>query len=104
MRDILRRFSKTATVWRTLPEKIAIQCNDTHPNLAIPELMRVLVDEESLSWELAWEITVNTMAYTNHTLMPEGLEQWPVSLWRDLLSRDVQIIYDIDRRFLQKFE
>lgn len=101
MKDILRRFKKTNDDWRKLPEKVAIQCNDTHPNLAIPELMRVLVDEEGLEWDLAWDITVNTMAYTNHTLLPEALEKWPVSLMRSLLPRHLQIIYEINRRFLQ---
>ncbi len=104
MKDILRRFKKTEDDWRKLPEKIAIQCNDTHPNLAIPELMRFLVDEEDLNWDLAWDITVETMAYTNHTLLPEALEKWPVSLLRNLLPRHVQIIYEINRRFLQKVQ
>ncbi len=102
MKDILRRFKKTNDDWRKLPEKVSIQCNDTHPNLAIPELMRVLVDEEGLNWELAWDITVKTMAYTNHTILPEALEKWPVSLLRNLLPRHLQIIYEINRRFLQK--
>ncbi len=102
MQDILRRFKKTNDDWRKLPEKVAIQCNDTHPNLAIPELMRVLVDEEGLNWDLAWDITVKTMAYTNHTILPEALEKWPVSLLRNLLPRHLQIIYEINRRFLQK--
>ncbi|MFU8811621.1 MAG: glycogen/starch/alpha-glucan phosphorylase [Balneolaceae bacterium] len=101
MQDILRRFRKTNDDWRKLPEKVAIQCNDTHPNLAIPELMRVLVDEESLPWDTAWDITQNTIAYTNHTLLPEALEKWPVSLMRSLLPRHLQIIYEINRRFLQ---
>ncbi len=102
VRDILRRFKKQHDDWRKLPEKVAIQCNDTHPNLAIPELMRILVDEEGLSWELAWDITVKTMAYTNHTLLPEALEKWPVSLLRNLLPRHLQIIYEINRRFLNE--
>jgi len=102
MQDILRRFRKTNDDWRKLPEKAAVQCNDTHPNLAIPELMRVLVDEEHLGWDLAWDITRETMAYTNHTLLPEALERWPVSLMRNLLPRHLQIIYEINRRFLEQ--
>lgn len=104
MQDILKRFRKTTDDWRKLPEKVAIQCNDTHPNLAIPELMRVLVDEEGLDWDLAWDITVKTMAYTNHTLLPEALEKWPVSLLRNLLPRHLQIIYEINRRFLKNVQ
>ncbi len=108
VQDILRRFRKTEDDWRKLPEKVAIQCNDTHPNLAIPELMRILVDEEGLSWETSWDIVVNTVSYTNHTLLPEALEKWPVSLIRSLLPRHLHIIYEINRRFLKdvqvKFE
>jgi len=100
--DILRRFKKTNDDWRKLPDKVAIQCNDTHPNLAIPEFMRILVDEEGLNWDLAWDITKKTMAYTNHTLLPEALEKWPVSLLRSLLPRHLQIIYEINRRFLNE--
>ena len=102
VRDILRRFKKTNDDWRNLPDKVAIQCNDTHPNLAIPEVMRILVDEEGLNWDLAWDITKKTMAYTNHTLLPEALEKWPVSLLRSLLPRHLQIIYEINRRFLNE--
>jgi len=102
VRDILRRFKKTNDDWRDLPDKVAIQCNDTHPNLAIPEMMRILVDEEGLNWDLAWDITKKTMAYTNHTLLPEALEKWPVSLLRSLLPRHLQIIYEINRRFLNE--
>ena len=102
VRDILRRFKKTNDDWRDLPDKVAIQCNDTHPNLAIPEMIRILVDEEGLNWDLAWDITKKTMAYTNHTLLPEALEKWPVSLLRSLLPRHLQIIYEINRRFLNE--
>ena len=102
MRDIIRRFKKIHDDWRKFPEKVAIQCNDTHPNLAIPELMRILLDEEQLGWDLSWDITVKTMAYTNHTLMPEALEKWPVHLLRNLLPRHLQIIYEINNRFLNK--
>jgi len=102
--DILRRFRKIDDDWRNLPDKVAIQCNDTHPNLAIPELMRILVDEEQLSWEMSWDIVVKTVSYTNHTLMPEALEKWPVSLLRTLLPRHLQIIYEINRRFLKQVQ
>ncbi|TVQ66227.1 MAG: glycogen/starch/alpha-glucan phosphorylase [Balneolaceae bacterium] len=102
MQDLLRRFRKTNSDWRKLPEKVAIQCNDTHPNLAIPELMRVLIDQEGLEWELAWEITRKTISYTNHTILPEALEKWPVSLLRNLLPRHLQIIYEINRRFMKE--
>lgn len=100
MQDILRRFKKKNGDWRKLPEKVAIQCNDTHPNLAVPELMRSLVDDEGLNWELAWEITIKTINYTNHTILPEALEKWPVALMRNLLPRHLQIIYEINKRFL----
>ena len=101
MRDIIRRFKKVSSDWRKLPQLVAIQCNDTHPNLAIPELMRILMDEEGLDWDLSWDITVKTIAYTNHTLLPEALEKWSVSLMRALLPRHLQIIYEINRRFLK---
>ncbi len=100
MQDIIRRFKKQSSDFTKFPEKVAIQCNDTHPNLAIPELMRYLLDVEHMGWEKAWDITVKTMAYTNHTLLPEALEKWPVSLVRHLLPRHLDIIYEINRRFL----
>lgn len=102
IQDILRRFRKEDTDWRLLPEKVSIQCNDTHPNLAVPELMRILLDEEGLDWDTAWEITEKTINYTNHTLLPEALEKWPVSLIKHLLPRHLQIIYEINNRFLNK--
>ena len=104
MQDILRRFKNQTDDWTKLPEKAAIQCNDTHPNLAIPELMRVLLDEQDMPWDKAWDITTKTMAYTNHTLMPEALEKWPVSLVRNLLPRHLNIIYEINRRFMDSIK
>ena len=100
--DIIRRFKMENKDIRKLSEKAAIQLNDTHPSISIVELMRILIDEEGLGWDTAWEITVNTFAYTNHTIMPEALECWPVSLFEKLLPRHLQIIYEINLRFLEE--
>lgn len=100
--DIVRRFKREGKSWSELPNHAAIQLNDTHPSLAIPELMRLLVDEEGLPWDEAWTITVNTMGYTNHTLMPEALEKWSLPMMEAILPRHVQIIFEINHRFLQE--
>lgn len=102
IRDIIRRFKASKQAFHQLPEHAAIQLNDTHPSLAIPELMRILLDEEALEWEEAWDICVRSMGYTNHTLMPEALEKWPVPMLENLLPRHLQIIYEINHRFLQR--
>ena len=102
LQDIIHRFRKSHSDFRKFPDKVAIQCNDTHPNLAIPELMRILMDEEGLDWETSWDITTRTIAYTNHTILPEALERWPVSLMRNMLPRHLQIIYEINKRFLDQ--
>ncbi len=102
LRDIVRRFEQRHTDFRELPGKAAIQLNDTHPALAVTELMRILVDEKSLEWEEAWEITRATLAYTNHTLAPEALEKWPVPLLESMLPRHLQLIYEINGRFLRQ--
>jgi glycogen phosphorylase len=99
--DILRRFKAENSDFFILPEKVQIQLNDTHPSLAIVELMRLLVDEENYEWEAAWSICIRTFAYTNHTLMPEALETWPVPLLEKLLPRHMQMIYEINSRFLE---
>ncbi len=104
LQDAMNRFKKQFNDLHKIPEQMAIQCNDTHPNLAIPEMMRMLMDEEGLKWEPAWDIVTETMNYTNHTLMPEALEKWPLSLMSNLLPRHAQIIREIDRRFLQSIE
>lgn len=101
LQDILRRFKNDNTDIRKLPDLVAIQLNDTHPALAIPELMRLLVDEEGLEWDQAWDITVKTFAYTNHTVLPEALEEWPVRLLERVLPRHLEIIYLINHNFLQ---
>ncbi len=100
LQDIMRRFKKTGHAFEKFPEKVALQLNDTHPSLAVPELMRILVDKEGLSWDNAWRITVNSCAYTNHTILPEALEVWPVELLERLLPRHLQIIYEINKRWL----
>ncbi|MFH0980830.1 MAG: glycogen/starch/alpha-glucan phosphorylase [Planctomycetota bacterium] len=100
LHDILNDFTAHHDDWRRLPEHVAVQLNDTHPALAIPELMRLLMDREGLGWDEAWEITVGTFAYTNHTVMPEALEKWPAALVANLLPRHLEIIYEINQRFL----
>jgi starch phosphorylase len=99
--DIIRRFKKTGAPWKDFPNHVAIQLNDTHPSMAIPELLRILLDLEKLDWKTAWDITVGTFGYTNHTLMPEALEKWPVPMLEKLFPRHLQIIYDINKYFLQ---
>ena len=98
--DLVRRFRAAGNDWSALPDKVAIQLNDTHPTLAVPELMRLLVDEEKLNWDDAWNLTQRALAYTNHTLLPEALEKWPVQWFKDLLPRHLEIINEINRRFL----
>jgi starch phosphorylase len=98
--DIIARFRKTNTDWRALPDKVAIQLNDTHPALAVPELMRLLLDQAGLGWDEAWDLTVRSLGYTNHTLLPEALEKWPVSFFELICPRLLEIVYEINRRFL----
>jgi starch phosphorylase len=101
LHDVLYRYSKHQNNFDALPDKVAIQLNDTHPAIGIAELMRVLVDVHHHDWEKAWDITTRTFAYTNHTLMPEALETWAVALFENVLPRHLQIIYEINRRFLK---
>ena len=98
--DLVRRFRCSNADWSALPEKAAIQLNDTHPSMAVPELMRILLDDARLGWDQAWDLTQRTLAYTNHTLLPEALEKWPVAWFEMLLPRHLEIIYEINRRFL----
>ena len=101
--DIVRRFQHRAhyaNEWNHFPEKVAIQLNDTHPTMAVPELMRILLDDAHLGWDQAWDITQRTFAYTNHTLLPEALEKWPVDWFAMVSPRLLDIIYEINRRFL----
>ncbi|WP_010582113.1 glycogen/starch/alpha-glucan phosphorylase [Schlesneria paludicola] len=98
--DIVSRFRRRGNKWSSLPDKVAIQLNDTHPAMAVPELMRILLDDAKLGWDEAWDLTVRTLAYTNHTLLPEALEKWSVHLFEALLPRHLEIIYEINRRFL----
>jgi starch phosphorylase len=99
--DVVRRFKRSNSDWKLLPQKAAIQMNDTHPALAVSELMRILLDEAHLGWEEAWEITTSTLGYTNHTLLPEALETWPLHWFEVMLPRHLEIIYEINRRLLE---
>ena len=103
LQDILRLIEDLAgSHVRSLPDRVAVQLNDTHPSIAVAELMRLLIDERDLDWDTAWRITVATMAYTNHTLLPEALETWPLSMFQRFLPRHLEIIYEINRRFLDE--
>lgn len=102
LQDIIRRYKKSYNTFDSFPDKVAIQLNDTHPAIAIPELMRILVDIECVSWNDAWEITTNTFGYTNHTIMSEALEKWPVDILEYMLPRHLQIVYEINHRFLEE--
>ncbi|HEY1471757.1 MAG TPA: glycogen/starch/alpha-glucan phosphorylase [Candidatus Acidoferrum sp.] len=100
--DIVRRFRRFNKDWEQLPEKAAIQLNDTHPALAVPELMRILLDDAHLGWDRAWDLTKKTLAYTNHTLLPEALEKWPIDLFELFLPRHLEVINEINRRLLDE--
>jgi starch phosphorylase len=102
LQDIIRRFRRENENFSVFPDKVAIQLNDTHPSIAIVELMRLLVDERGLGWDVAWSIVTRTFAYTNHTLMPEALERWPVPMMRHLLPRHLEIIFEINAHFLRE--
>jgi starch phosphorylase len=98
--DLVRRFRRGNSSWSALPDKVAIQLNDTHPAMAVPELMRILLDDAGLEWDDAWDLTRRTLAYTNHTLLPEALEKWPLRWFELLLPRLQEIIFEINRRLL----
>jgi glycogen phosphorylase len=100
--DLVRRFLRHNTDWEKLPEKAAIQLNDTHPSMAVAELMRILLDDAHLGWDQAWDLTRKTLAYTNHTLLPEALEKWPVAWFEIVLPRQLEIIYEVNRRLLDE--
>jgi len=102
MADLVRRFQRHNTDWSKLPEKAAIQLNDTHPSMSVAELMRILVDDAHLGWDQAWDLTRRTLAYTNHTLLPEALEKWPVAWFEMLFPRHLEIIFEINRRLLDE--
>jgi starch phosphorylase len=98
--DLVRRFRRGNSDWSLLADKAAVQLNDTHPSFAVPELMRILLDEAHLGWDIAWDLTCRTLAYTNHTLLPEALEKWPLQWFELLVPRQLEIIYEINRRLL----
>ena len=100
--DAMRHFRAAGNEWHALPDKVAIQLNDTHPTLAVAELMRILLDDAGCGWDEAWDLTKRTLAYTNHTLLPEALEKWPLPWFESLLPRQLEIIYEINTRFLDE--
>jgi len=102
MADLVRRFLRHNTDWEKLPEKVACQLNDTHPSMSVAELMRILLDDVHLGWDQAWDLTKKTLAYTNHTLLPEALEKWPAAWFQTLIPRHLEIIYEINRRLLDE--
>ena len=102
--DIVARFRRRGNEWQALPEKVAIQLNDTHPAMAVAELMRILLDQSGLDWDEAWDLTMRTLAYTNHTLLPEALEKWPIELFELMVPRHLEIIYEINRQFLHEVQ
>ena len=104
LRDIIRRFHRFPRTWSDFPKKVAIQLNDTHPAMAVLELMRILHDENELPWDEAWDIVTKTLAYTNHTLLPEALEKWSVPLFQKVLPRHLQIVFEINKRLLETVE
>jgi len=99
--DIVRRFRRSNSDWRTLPNQVAIQLNDTHPSMSVPEFMRILLDDVHLGWDEAWDLTQRTLAYTNHTLLPEALEKWPLDWFEIFLPRHLEIVLEINRRLLE---
>src|SRR3954471_10227294 len=98
--DLVRRYRRGSAGWDAFPAKVAVQLNDTHPALAVPELMRILLDEAHLGWDQAWDIAVKALAYTNHTLLPEALEKWPLAWFELMLPRHLEIVFEINRRLL----
>jgi glycogen phosphorylase len=104
LKDIIRRFRRTNDDWEDFPEKVAIQLNDTHPAIAVVELQRILHDEYGIAWERAWSIVTRTCAYTNHTLLPEALEKWSVEIFQKVVPRHLQIIFEINERFMEEVE
>jgi glycogen phosphorylase len=101
LQDIIRKYHINHKTFKKFPQKVAVQLNDTHPVIAIPELMRILIDENGMDWDEAWKITQGTFSYTNHTVVPEALEEWPVKILEELLPRHLQIIYDINLKFIE---
>ncbi|MCF2949700.1 glycogen/starch/alpha-glucan phosphorylase [Paraglaciecola aquimarina] len=105
LKDIIRRYKRAnGDDWKYFSEQVVIQLNDTHPAIAIPELMRILIDRAELDWDTAWDISSKTFAYTNHTLLPEALEKWPARMLEKILPRHLEIIYEINHRFMEKVE